>query len=119
LECGDQLMLVGEQTFYSHGEVIPLSEFGLEEGLPVWTFRWKEFEIRKRLLLNQGQNTAVIEYALVPAPSPARLRVRPGFNFRGHDAPVSARLQDSYAVTYSNSFCEIHADDASLDPALT
>jgi predicted glycogen debranching enzyme len=114
LEYGDRLMLIGEQTFYSHGEVIPLSEFDLEEGLPVWTFRWKEFEIRKRLLLNQGQNTAVIEYALVSAPSPARLRLRPGFNFRGHDSPVSARLQDSYAVTHSNSFCEIHAADVSL-----
>jgi predicted glycogen debranching enzyme len=114
LECGDQLMLVGEQTFYSHGEVMPLSEFDLEEGLPVWTFRWKEFEVQKRLLLNQGQNTAVIGYALLSAPSPVQLLLRPGFNFRRHDAPVSATLQNTYAVTCADSLCEIRADEPSL-----
>ena len=115
LESADQeLASIGEHTFPCSGESVPLVEFTLENGLPVWTFRSSNYEIRKRLLLNHGQNTAVITYTLVSTPSPLKLRLRPGLNFRGHDAPVSTPLQESFSVTWAGDCCEIPAAEHNL-----
>ncbi|HEY7333521.1 MAG TPA: amylo-alpha-1,6-glucosidase [Bryobacteraceae bacterium] len=115
LECPDgRLLLIGEQTFYDRGEVMPLAEFRLEEGLPVWMFRSNEYAVEKRLLLNQGQNTMLIKYALVSRDTRAKLLLRPGINFRGHDNPVGAKLKDKYEVHRNGDCCEISAIDEAL-----
>ena len=108
IETSDQrLFHVGEQVFSRAGETIPLVEFRMEQALPVWRFQSADFEVEKRLLLNHGQNTAVIRYLLLRAPSSVRFRLRPGFNFRGHDDAVSAKLQEYYPLTWSGFSCEI------------
>jgi predicted glycogen debranching enzyme len=115
LQCPHgRLLLIGEQTFYDRGEVMPLAEFRLEEGLPVWTFRSNEYGVEKRLLLNQGQNTVLIKYALVSGETRAKLVLRPGINFRGHDDPVGGKLKDKYEVLWNGDCFEIPAIDEAI-----
>jgi predicted glycogen debranching enzyme len=108
LEHADgKLSLIGEQVFYHHGDVIPLSGFHLEEGLPVWHYRTEEFEIEKRVLLNQGQNTAIIQFQFISVAPGVKLRLRPGVNFRGHDDKVNTPLAPEYPITWSGTCLEI------------
>lgn len=88
-------------------EPLNLVDFFLDEGLPRWTFASGDLKIQKRLLLNHDQNTVLVRYCLLESPSPMRLILRPGINFRGHDAPVSTALAENYTVIWDGSHCEI------------
>jgi predicted glycogen debranching enzyme len=76
---------------------IPLVEFRLELGLPVWRFAGLGVTIERRVVLSYSQNTTVLVYRLQGG-GPVRLELRPALQFRGHDEPVSTAVPEAYAL---------------------
>jgi predicted glycogen debranching enzyme len=96
--------LSGVQT----DQVFPVSEFRLENGLPIWIYEIGEYKLEKRLVLPHGQNTVHVIYTLLAGAGTLRLGVRPAVNFRSHDAPVSTPLLSGYTVRMVEDQCEIY-----------
>ncbi|HEX4132491.1 MAG TPA: amylo-alpha-1,6-glucosidase [Pirellulales bacterium] len=76
-----------------------LAEFRLEDGMPVWTYAVENFLLEKRVVLPHLQNTVHVVYRMLRAPGPVRLRLRPSFDFRSHEAAVCAGTDHPYQVT--------------------
>ncbi len=78
-----------------------LEEFRLEMGLPVWTYRFGDIVLEKRLVLTYMQNTVYVRYQVLEGlpgltsdgPTDAWLLLRPAMHFRPHDAPVSRPIE--------------------------
>ncbi|HXH82384.1 MAG TPA: amylo-alpha-1,6-glucosidase [Candidatus Tectomicrobia bacterium] len=66
-----------------------LTEFRLEDGLPVWDYDVRGVRLEKRVLMPRGQNTVYVRYALLGGDGPVRLTLRPSMPFRPHHAPVT------------------------------
>ena len=66
-----------------------LSEFRLEDGLPVWSYDVGGIRLEKRVLMPHGQNTVYVRYALTEGDGPVRLTLRLSTPFRSHHAPVT------------------------------
>jgi len=90
--------------------VFPVSEFRLENGLPVWVYEIGEYRLEKRLVIPYRQNTVHVIYKLLAGGGALRLGVRPAVNFRSHDAPVSTPLRAGYTVKMVDDQCEISID---------
>jgi predicted glycogen debranching enzyme len=86
-----------------------LTEFRLEDGLPVWTYRVREVVVEKRVLLPHLQNTVHVSYRVISGGKPPRLELRPAFHFRHHEAPVDADLAAPYKLTAVDCRYEIAA----------
>src|SRR5438034_6115399 len=78
-----------------------LTEFRLEDGLPVWHYEVNGYVIEKRVFMPYMQNTVHIMYELVSAPDEPRepgaaagieMKLRPSVNFRAQELPVSEPL---------------------------
>jgi predicted glycogen debranching enzyme len=89
-----------------------LAEFRLESGLPVWRYEVGPFALEKRVLMPYLQNTVHINYRLVSAPGGLRLRLRPSFHFRPHEAPVDGEMRKPYPLTVVQERIEITSDVA-------
>jgi predicted glycogen debranching enzyme len=76
-----------------------LREFRLEDGLPVWTYEVEDAVIEKRVFLPHRQNTVLVSYRLLAGPPRARLRLRPGIHFRGHEAPLNTARAQPYVLS--------------------
>ncbi len=87
---------------------IALVEFDLELGLPVWRFRGHGVTIERRLVMSYGHNTTSLRYRLLEG-GPVRLELRPGFQFRGHDDPVSSVVPPAYPLQAFGSRIELLA----------
>jgi len=102
MEGGAMLRLGGEERRGAAPDVPGaqhLREFRLDLGLPVWRYALGPgVVLEKTLFLSHGQNTAHVMYR-VDGDARVRLRVRPAFHFRSHDAPVSAPLGGPYVLT--------------------
>jgi predicted glycogen debranching enzyme len=72
---------------------VPLTEFRLEAGLPVWRFDCGPVVVEKRVLMPHGQNTTHVLYELVRG-DVARLDVTLAAHHRSHDAPVDEALDE-------------------------
>ena len=66
-----------------------LTEFRLEDGLPVWVYELGGCRLEKRVLMPHGQNTVYVRYTVAGNDRPVRLTLRPSTPFRPHHAPVS------------------------------
>jgi predicted glycogen debranching enzyme len=84
-----------------------LGEFRLELGLPVWHYEVSSIQLEKRILLPHLQNTVHVIYRLISAPTSVRLRIRPSFHFRPHEAPVNGPLHQAYALSAHDGRIEI------------
>jgi predicted glycogen debranching enzyme len=73
---------------------VPLAEFRLEAGLPVWLYDCGGIVVAKRMLMSHGQNTVHVFYELVSGADFARLDVTLAVHNRSHDAPVDEPLAD-------------------------
>jgi predicted glycogen debranching enzyme len=73
---------------------VPLAEFRLEWGLPVWRYDLSGVVVEKRMLMPHGQNTVHVSYELVGGADQARLDVTLAAHHRSHDAPVDAPHED-------------------------
>ncbi|HEY7509153.1 MAG TPA: amylo-alpha-1,6-glucosidase [Vicinamibacteria bacterium] len=87
-----------------------LSEFRLEAGLPVWTYRVGGTVLEKRLLLPHRQNTVHLAYALRAGGGPVRLRLRPALHFRPHEAPLGGGARPPYTLTVTEERYEFSSD---------
>src|ERR1700692_2959877 len=93
-----------------------LTEFRLEDGLPVWTYHVRDVVVEKRVLLPHLQNTVHVSYQVISRGVPPRLELRPAFHFRHHEAPVDADLAAPYKLTAVDGRYEIAAARRKLPP---
>src|SRR6187401_2519392 len=95
LQGGRVVRLGGEEPSLDapqlHG-ASSLTEFRLENGLPVWQYEVDGFTLEKRVLLVHQQNTTHISYRLVNGDGPVRIRIRPSVHFRPHEGRVDTPL---------------------------
>jgi predicted glycogen debranching enzyme len=87
---------------------IPLVDFRLELGLPVWRFAGLGVTIERRVVQSYGHNTTVLAYRLLDG-EPIRLELRPALQFRGHDEPVSTAVPEAYALHAVGALIELTA----------
>jgi predicted glycogen debranching enzyme len=90
-------------------ELLDLTEFRLEAGLPVWRYELGPLVLEKRLLVPYRQNTVYVTYHLLSAPGPVGLRLRPAVHFRPHERPVSDSLAGPYGLTVMGDRYELFA----------
>jgi predicted glycogen debranching enzyme len=83
-----------------------LEEFRLEDGIPVWVFKFGDIILEKRVLMVHRQNTVHINYRMTGGPGLA-MTLRPSVNFRPHEAPVSTPFVGNYAFTVVEDTFEI------------
>ncbi|HSP46139.1 MAG TPA: glycogen debranching enzyme N-terminal domain-containing protein, partial [Chthoniobacterales bacterium] len=76
-----------------------LSEFRLEDGMPVWVYQVRNFVIEKRVSMPHLQNTVHISYQISGEGRPPRLELRPAFHFRHHEDAVDVPLAEPYRLT--------------------
>jgi predicted glycogen debranching enzyme len=118
---------VGERVHIADGKTVPLTherpiegdlrapttlsltEFRLENGLPVWRYTASEMVLERRILVPHMQNSVYVTYHLVAGATSVQLELRPLLHFRPHSMPVSEPLQDSYNLTVSEDRYEISA----------
>jgi predicted glycogen debranching enzyme len=95
-----------------------LTEFRLEDGLPVWHYEAKGYVIEKRVFLPHMQNTVHMMYELVSSPGTARIEMalRPLVNFRAQEVPVSTPLGKPYEFHAVGTDFEISLKDSRLPP---
>jgi predicted glycogen debranching enzyme len=83
-----------------------LEEFRLEDGIPVWLFKFGDVWLEKRVLMVHRQNTVHVNYRLTGTAS-LKMTLRPSVNFRPHEAPVDTPLSGNYAFTVIEDTFEI------------
>ena len=86
-----------------------LSEFRLDDGLPVGTYRVDGFTIEKRVLMPHGQNTVDVTYRLLEGDGPLRMALRPSVHFRPHEASVNESHSKPYSIAATGGHYEISA----------
>ncbi len=84
-----------------------LEEFRLEDGLPVWRYRFGDVALEKRLLMLHRQNTTHVTYRLMGGSPGVRLELRPSVRFRPHDAPVDQGTSAPYTLTVVENRYEV------------
>jgi predicted glycogen debranching enzyme len=112
----ERLRLPGRRVVYTGAEelsgmarehIIPVADFRLEAGLPVWRYEVDGFVLEKRLVLPYKQNTVHLIYRLLAGSGRLRLGLRPAIHFRSHDAPVSTPAPHQYVLTICDDQFEI------------
>ena len=86
-----------------------LTEFRLENGLPVWRYETQQVVLEKRLVFVYGQNTVHVDYQLLSPQECVRLELRPSFHFRGHEHAVTAAPLEGYRLSMIDSRYEVSA----------
>ena len=91
-------LIIGNETFFLNDQelidnrgsksCLYLKEFRLDMGLPVWVYQINGCILEKRILLQRGRNTLLINYTLLEAPSPLEMELRPAVHFRALEAAV-------------------------------
>jgi predicted glycogen debranching enzyme len=88
-----------------------LTNFGLDAGLPVWTYEVEGLVIEKRVVLPHRQNTTYIDYRVLNAKGTVKLHLRPAVNMREHEAPVNTKLEP-YTFTVRDHHYELKGNGA-------
>jgi predicted glycogen debranching enzyme len=94
-----------------------LTEFRLENGLPVWRYEFEDVVLEKHVLFLYGQNTVHVNFHLLSKQEDLRLELRPSIHFRGHEQAVNEGTHEGYLLLANADRYEISPPDASL-PAL-
>jgi predicted glycogen debranching enzyme len=95
----------------ARSESASLSSFVLEWGLPVWRYEVDSYVLERRVVMPYRGNTVYLIYHLVSGDGPVRLRLRPGFHFRGHEASLATPIDKPYPVSSLGHRIEIVAPD--------
>ncbi|HYG21872.1 MAG TPA: amylo-alpha-1,6-glucosidase [Verrucomicrobiae bacterium] len=88
-----------------------ITEFRLENQMPIWRYQVGSIVIEKHLVLLQGQNTVHVGYRLLSEHSGLKLELRPAMHFRGHEHSVSEAPRRDYRLQVENGRFEVHAGD--------
>ncbi len=86
-----------------------ITEFRLENGLPVWHYEAGPVVVEKYVLFLQGQNTVHVSYRLLSQQEGVRLELRPSMHFRRHEQAVNEHPPDGYQVSLCQDRFEISA----------
>lgn len=84
-----------------------LTEFRLENQLPVWQYQIEDVSLEKYVLFLHGQNTVHIRYRLLSPQHDLRLELRPSMHFRRHEHPVSELPHEHYLVSIQGDRFEV------------
>jgi len=112
----ERLRLPDRRVFYtgaeelagiSPSETIPVAEFRLEAGVPLWRYEVEGFVLEKRLVMPYRQNTVYIHYRLLSGQGKLRLGLRPAIHFRPHDDPVTSAPGEHYSLHVIDEYYEI------------
>jgi predicted glycogen debranching enzyme len=76
-----------------------LTEFRLENGLPIWHYELAGVVLEKHVLFLYGQNTVHINYRLLSNQQQLELQLRPSMHFRGHEQSVDSKLSHDYNIS--------------------
>lgn len=93
-----------------------LEEFLLERGLPLWRYSGEGLRIEKRVVMPYMQNTTLILYRVLEAPSGFTLNLRPSLHFRPHEGLLTNPVPDHWSVDVRGQDIEI--SDRSEFPSL-
>ena len=96
----------GHDTAGGRGHV---TEFRLEMGLPVWRYEVDGIVIEKQVVMPHRQNIVHVNYRVLKAPGPVRLRLRPVLAFRTLEASVDRPLARDYRLVASGQHYEVWA----------
>jgi predicted glycogen debranching enzyme len=110
------VLFIGPETLagITPQQLVPVSGFHLDGGLPVWTFEFGEYRIERRLFMPYRQNTVVLTYRMLSGNGSLRLGLRPALHFRPHDAPVSRISHQKYSLTTVDDQFEIACNTPGL-----
>jgi len=86
-----------------------LSEFRLENGLPIWRYQINSHVIEKSVFMAHGRNSTYVVYRLIEGDGVARLKLCPYVQFRRHEATVSQAAAENYTLTAMRHGFEIRA----------
>lgn len=86
-----------------------VTEFRLEDQLPVWRYEAEGVILEKRVLLIHGQNTVHIAYHLLEGPEDLVLQLRPSLHFRPHEHNVGEPLDEVFQIAIRGRHYEIAA----------
>jgi predicted glycogen debranching enzyme len=89
-----------------------ITEFRLENHLPVWRYEVEGIVLEKHVLFLHGQNTVHITYRLLSSHDNVCLELRPSMHFRGHDNAVNDKAHDTYRFSVTGEQYEVMADDS-------
>jgi predicted glycogen debranching enzyme len=89
-----------------------ITEFRLENQLPVWRYEVEDIILEKHVLFLYGQNTVHISYRLLSNQENVTLELRPSMHFRGHDHPVNDKTHDAYRFSVSGEQYEVMTGDS-------
>jgi predicted glycogen debranching enzyme len=87
-----------------------ITEFRLENGLPIWRYEAEGIVLEKHLVFLYGQNTVHLNYRLLSDQPEVRLELRPSMHFRGHDNAVDHGPLDGYRLTMTGDHYEVSVD---------
>ena len=88
-----------------------ITEFRLENGLPIWHYEIDGVVLEKHVLFLYGQNTVHINYQLLSGQKDVCLELRPSMHFRGHERSVEDPLATGYRLSVEGEHCEIAQPD--------
>src|SRR5579862_7368790 len=88
-----------------------LTEFRLENGLPVWHYQIENIILEKHVLFLYGQNTVHINYRLMTNQQDIALELRPSMHFRRHERPVNDKLAEGYQLIVDADRYEVALPD--------
>jgi predicted glycogen debranching enzyme len=77
---------------------MPLAEFRLELGLPIWRYEGHGVAVEKRVLMPHQQNTVYVTYRLVDGHAAVRISLRPFLDVRHYESPLRAAFSGPYAI---------------------
>ena len=113
---GSSLQIGGEEPGGQEQNPNPchaLTEFRLENGLPIWRYEAGDVVLEKHVLFLYGQNTVHINYHLISHQQQVHLELRPSIHFRRHDQPVNEEDQAKYQLSVTDGQFEISGGGAS------
>lgn len=81
-----------------------LTEFRLENGIPIWTYKTQGIILEKSLFLINRQNTLSISYKLISSEKTIQIKWRPYFHFRTNEQPVNVEIPNESYTVHVNDF---------------
>jgi predicted glycogen debranching enzyme len=84
-----------------------LTEFRLENHLPVWRYEIEDIIVEKHVLFLHGQNTVHVSYRLISDREQVRLELRPSMHFRGHEQAVNHSPHEEYSLSAAGERYEV------------
>jgi predicted glycogen debranching enzyme len=86
-----------------------LTEFRLENGLPVWRYQIDGHVLEKSIFMAHGRNSTYLIYRLIEGDGIVRLKLSPHVQFRLHENSVNQTSTESYSWTAMRHGFEIRA----------